>query len=100
MFYVLYTFEIILPALNIVHEQTVDKAGWAKLMRFFVCVFSFFKLLFFIRLFESYGFFVQMILQVIWDIKAYLAFYCGYMYMFSIFCCILDMKTDDEVGDA
>ena len=65
-----------------------------------IVVLGFFKIMFFIRIFEEYGFFVQMIKLCLADLTPFMVCYFAFMYMFVICFSILDMEIDDEVAGA
>lgn len=61
---------------------------------------SFFKMLYFIRIFDSYGSFVQMIYLCFGKLVPFLICYILFMVGFTICFIILGMEIDDEVAGA
>ena len=58
---------------------------------------GFIKLLFFIRIFESYGFLVQMIFYCISDLIPFIIAWLTFLIIFSICFIVLKMEIDEEV---
>lgn len=61
---------------------------------------AFMKLMFFIRIFEDYGFLVQMISACVKDLIPFLMAYWTFMIVFSICYVSLNMEIDDGVDEA
>ena len=69
-------------------------------LKLLLVILSFFKLLFFIRLYEHYGFLVQMIIFCVVDLIPFIWSYLSFLYIFSICYVVLNMEIDPEVQDA
>jgi hypothetical protein len=63
-------------------------------------ILSFMKLLFFVRIFEEYGFLVQMILLCVLDLIPFIVSYVLFLMIFTICFVVLKMEIDPEVADA
>ena len=61
---------------------------------------AFLKFLFFIRVYEKYGFLVQMIIFCVIDLIPFILFYVSGLCVFSICYVVLNMEIDPEVQDA
>ena len=57
---------------------------------------AFMKLLFFVRIFEEYGFLVQIIMSCCIDLIPFITFYMIALFMFSIIFVVLNMEIDVE----
>jgi hypothetical protein len=66
----------------------------AKLL---LIILAFFKLLFFIRIFEEYGFLVQMIFLCVVDLIPFIMSYLIFLIVFSVCFVVLKMEIDPEV---
>ena len=58
------------------------------------------KLLFFVRIFEDYGFLVQMILLCVLDLIPFIISYIIFLFIFTICFVVLKMEIDEEVAGA
>lgn len=63
-------------------------------------IFAFFKLLFFVRIFEDYGFLVQMVVYCVEDLIPFLMSYVTFLMVFSICYIVLQLDIDPEVSEA
>jgi hypothetical protein len=61
---------------------------------------AFMKVLFFVRIFENYGFLVQMIKFCIADLIPFIVCFITFLFVFSICFIVLNMEIDPEVSDA
>ena len=61
---------------------------------------AFMKLLFFVRIFEEYGFLVQMILLCVLDLIPFMISYMIFLIVFTVCFVVLEMKIDPEVEEA
>ena len=69
-------------------------------LKLLLIIMAFLKLLFFIRIFEAYGFLVQMISACVQDLIPFLMSYWIFMIVFSICFVVLNMEIDPEVAEA
>lgn len=69
-------------------------------LQLLLVILSFFKLFFFIRIYEDLGFLVQMIHACIIDLQPFVATYISFWFMFSIGFLVLNLEIDPEVKDA
>jgi hypothetical protein len=58
------------------------------------------KLLFFLRVFEEYGFLVQIIMVCCIDLIPFITFYMIFLFMFSITFVVLNMEVDDANNES
>jgi hypothetical protein len=65
-------------------------------MRIILVILSFVKLLFFLRVFEEYGFLVQIIMSCVIDLIPFITFYMIFLFIFSITFLVLGMEIDKE----
>lgn len=63
-------------------------------------ILAFMKLLFFVRIFEDYGFLVQMILLCVFDLIPFIVSYLIFLFIFTLCFVVLKMEIDPEVVDA
>jgi hypothetical protein len=63
-------------------------------------ILAFLKLLFFVRIFEDYGFLVQMILLCVLDLIPFIISYIIFLFIFTICFVVLKMEIDEEVAGA
>ena len=78
-----------------------DDAGlFIPELKLLLILMSFVKLLFFIRIFEAYGFLVQMIMYCIIDLIPFIMSYMIFLFIFSICFVVLNMEIDGEVDGA
>ena len=63
-------------------------------------ILAFMKLLFFVRIFEDYGFLVQMIRLCVLDLIPFIISYIIFLLIFTICFVVLKMEIDPEVVDA
>ena len=63
-------------------------------------ILAFMKLLFFVRIFEDYGFLVQMVLLCVLDLIPFIISYVIFLVIFTICFVVLKMEIDPEVADA
>ena len=61
---------------------------------------SFMKLLFFMRIYEEYGFLVQMILLCVLDLIPFITSYMIFLIVFTVCFVVLKMEIDPEVDEA
>ena len=64
--------------------------------RIILVILSLVKLLFFLRVFEEYGFLVQIIMSCVIDLMPFIVFYMIALFMFSIIFVVLNMEIDVE----
>ena len=57
---------------------------------------SFFKILFFLRVFENFGKLVKLVAQCINDVNSFMFFFGGWIFVFSILFQILGLELFDE----
>lgn len=60
---------------------------------------AFLKLLFFVRIFEEYGFLVQMIRLCVIDLIPFITSYMIFLMVFSVCFVVLKMEIDPEVAE-
>jgi hypothetical protein len=65
-------------------------------MRIILVILSLIKLLFFLRVFDKYGFLVQIISSCCIDLIPFIMFYMIALFMFSIIFVVLNMEIDVE----
>jgi hypothetical protein len=65
-------------------------------LRILLVILSLIKLLFFLRVFEEYGFLVQIIMSCCIDLIPFITFYMIALFMFSIIFVVLNMEIDVE----
>lgn len=82
------------------HIGVDDDAVYMPEVRLTLIVLSFMKLLFFIRIFEDFGFLVQMIQFCVIDLIPFIASYLVFLCVFSICFVVLKMEIDPEVAEA
>lgn len=63
-------------------------------------ILAFFKLLFFVRIFEAYGFLVQMVVYCVEDLIPFLCTYVTFLMVFSICYVVLQLDIDPEISEA
>ena len=69
-------------------------------LKLLLIVMAFIKLLFFIRIFEEFGFLVQMIIFCVIDLIPFILSYALFLIIFSICYAVLEMEIDPEVDEA
>ena len=60
---------------------------------------AFLKLLFFVRIFEEYGFLVQMIRLCVLDLIPFIMSYMIFLMVFTVCFVVLKMEIDPEVAE-
>ena len=78
-------------------QQAFQYMSELKLM---IVLMAFMKILFFVRIFESYGFLVQMIKFCLVDLIPFIVCFVTFLFVFSICFIVLNMEIDPEVADA
>jgi len=63
-------------------------------------VMAFVKILFFVRIFKSYAFLVQMIWACLMDLVPFIVSFISFLLVFSVCYNVLDMEIDPEVAEA
>lgn len=63
-------------------------------VRLSLIILAFLKLLFFVRIFEQYGFLVQMIILCLQDLIPFIVSYIMFLFIFTICFMVLQMETD------
>lgn len=69
-------------------------------LKLLLIIIAFIKLLFFIRIFEDFGFLVQMILLCVYDLIPFIISYLIFLILFTVCFVVLDMEIDPEVEEA
>jgi hypothetical protein len=69
-------------------------------VKFLLILLAFMKLLFFVRIFEDYGFLVQMILLCVLDLVPFIISYLIFLFVFTMCFTVLKMEIDPEVNEA
>ena len=69
-------------------------------LRIILVILSLIKLLFFLRVFEEYGFLVQIIMVCCVDLIPFITFYMIFLFMFSISFVVLNMEIDAENNES
>jgi hypothetical protein len=77
-----------------------DSSTYMPETKLVLIILAFMKLLFFVRIFEDYGFLVQMILLCVLDLIPFIISYIIFLFIFSICFVVLKMEIDPEVVDA
>ena len=77
-----------------------DSGPFIPELKLTLIILSFGKLLFFIRIFEKYGFLVSMIQACLVDLIPFLITYWTFMCVIAICYISLNMEVDDEVDEA
>lgn len=85
--------------------QVMEKLGYGTAefipeIRLLLIVTSFMKLLYFLRIFEEYGFLIQMICFCIADLVPFIIFFVVFNFIFIICFIIIKMQIDPEVNEA
>jgi len=62
-------------------------------------ILAIFKLMFFIRIFEAYGFLVQMVVYCVQDLIPFLVCYMTFLLVFAICYTVLQLDIDPEVAE-
>jgi hypothetical protein len=63
-------------------------------------ILAFMKILFFIRIYEKFGFLVQMILSCVNELIPFIISYIVFLLLFSVCFVVLEMEIDPEVDEA
>ena len=63
-------------------------------LKFLLTILAFMKLMFFVRIFEAYGFLVQMIIYCIIDLIPFIMSYLMFIYAISLCFIVLRMEID------
>ena len=74
-----------------------ENKEFCRTLRFYILILSFLKMMFFIRIFESYGILVTVLKQTMHRLVPFLIIYFGFMFMISLSFIILGMEIDEEV---
>jgi len=69
-------------------------------LKLMIVLMAFMKVLFFVRIYESYGFLVQMIKFCIIDLIPFIVCFITFLFVFSICFIVLNMEIDPEVVEA
>jgi hypothetical protein len=80
--------------------QQNDSGRFIPELKMTLIIMAFVKLLFYIRIFESYGFLVQMITACVKDLIPFLMAYWTFLIVFSICFISLNMEIDADVDEA
>lgn len=73
-----------------------DNSPFMPEVRLVLVILSLIKLLFFLRVFEEYGFLIQIIMSCCIDLIPFITFYMIFLFMFSITFVVLEMEIDFE----
>ena len=93
LFSIFLTFEYI-RFLGLEHKVTSRSE-----IKLFLVIIAFLKLMFFVRIFEEYGFLVQMICLCIKDLCPFIVSYLVFLYVFSVCFVVLKMELDPIVDE-
>ena len=77
-----------------------DSGPFIPELKLTLIIMSFAKLLFFIRIFEKYGFLIQLISACVIDLIPFLIAYWTFLVVFSICYISLNMEVDADVNEA
>jgi hypothetical protein len=80
-------------------EGTIFKNSIPEL-KVLIMTTGFIKLLFFIRIFEKFGFLVQMIFYCVVDLGPFIIAWMTFLLIFSICFVVLKMEIDEEIAEA
>ena len=69
-------------------------------LKLLLIILAFMKLLFFVRIFEQFGFLVQMIILCVVDLIPFIVSYLIFLALFSVCFVVLKMEIDPEVAEA
>ena len=68
-------------------------------LKMLLILLAFLKLLFFVRIFEEYGFLVQMIRLCVLDLIPFIMSYMIFLMVFTVCFVVLKMEIDPEVAE-
>jgi hypothetical protein len=74
--------------------------GYMSEYKLIIIILAFFKVMFFMRVFERFGFMVQMILSCLTDLVPFIVYFITFLLMYSLCFTSLNVLTDDEVNGA
>ena len=77
-----------------------DQSGIFPLLKLMIFVMAFAKILFFIRIFESFGFLINMIKYTLIDLVPFMTSWVTLLCTFSTCFIVLQMEVDPEVDEA
>lgn len=77
----------------------VDKIPYYAQFRLLNITLAFFKFLFYIRIFEEYGFLVQMVVRCVQDLVPFIVAYVIFLILFSIIYSVVKLDLDPEISD-
>jgi hypothetical protein len=83
--------------INLFFEAQENSIVYMAELKLMIVLMAFMKILFFVRIFESYGFLVMMIKFCIADLVPFIVCFMTFLYVFSICFVVLNMEIDPEV---
>jgi hypothetical protein len=93
-------FSIFLTFQYLRYMQVEHSALTRPEVKLCLVVIAFMKLLFFVRIFEEYGFLVQMIILCLKDLTPFIVSYLVFLFVFTVCFVVLKMELDPEVDGA